>query len=97
MVRVAADECANLGERTISRSFRLERIVFALPLRCSRRRVVNRLAGGMRSSRWVVPGPGWEVMSFSSFMTVIAEASGSFVAFDVVVPVDSVVLLVGFC
>jgi hypothetical protein len=30
-------------------------------------------------------------------MTVIAEASGSFVAFDVVVPVDSVVLLVGFC
>jgi len=42
---------------------------------------VNRLAGEVRSSRWIVPGPGWEVMSLGSFMTVIAEAAGSFVIF----------------
>ena len=63
------------------RSFRFEKTAFAPLLRCRRRRVVNRLAGGMRSSRRVVPGPGWEVMSLGSFMTVIAEAAGSFVMF----------------
>jgi hypothetical protein len=63
---------------------------------------VNRLAGEMRSSRRVVPGPGWEVMSLGSFMTVIAEAAGSFVIFCGQVVADGVriggiaVLPVGF-
>ena len=81
MVFVDVDGCANFGARVVMRSFKLERIDFALPPLCSRRRVVNRLAGEVRSSRRVVPGPGWEVMSFLSFMTVIAEAAGSFVIF----------------
>lgn len=38
---------------------------------------MNRLTGGVGSPRRVVPGQGLEVMSFSSFMTVIAEAAGS--------------------
>ena len=64
---------------------------------------MNRLAGEMRSSRRVVPGPGWEVMSFSSFMTLIAEAVGSFVIFvrqvfaGGVMTGDIAVVPVGFC
>lgn len=90
MVRFDADVCANFGARMVMKSFKLERTAFAPLLRCRRRLVVNRLAGEMRSSRRVVPGPGWEVMSLKSFMTVIAEAAGSFVMFCGQVVADGV-------
>ena len=84
MVRLAGDSCANFGARMVRSSFKLEKIAFAPPLFCSRRLVVNRVAGGVGSPRRVMPGSGWEVMPFFSFMTVIAEAAASFELFDIV-------------